>query len=529
MKERSKEKMAELLMEELLSELADNTSIKKMLGEMVGLPIAPLMQNLVREFERVVETFHQESLERVASERSRTGGAHSEPFTPDDTPSIPLSVDRREDSESEPNPAVTPQDHTHEEPIDEKPVEVDGTLSAHPVASLPVDERDEIEEAPFAGSEQVEAGDSKNPGVEDRINDQKDEATSLFRKRLEEVAKRVEKEYLQKLEEEKVSRANQPSSEPVAPTKEPEKQEIAAQEETGPAVEDEAGEVSPQFSGRASRIPYRVTDKDCLYVHAVRRIPAEVAPAEEPFMLEEKGIDGREFAFAFDHGELRFFLSKINQNEMSVSRKGLLLLGKQESLQLRGTHEGILNELRGHGVVLPFEFGTVARGKDELHQLVERFHDEITGALDKLLATSWWTLSFYVQDARIAQLFGEPGSKQERVGRERERTSFAALPQQKKYDVKHLEKILQKEKKLAESVHEELTRKAERAEVQSMVGLGSGSSDEWKLILQAVYLVPQPFLQRFSRAVTDLQYRHILFEPMFALTGDHDAFSFQKK
>jgi hypothetical protein len=259
-------------------------------------------------------------------------------------------------------------------------------------------------------------------------------------------------------------------------------------------------------------------------------IPESELASSEPFMLEEKGIDANEFAFALDYEGFRFFLSRIGQNGMSVSRKGLLLLGKQEAMQLKGMHESILNELRGHGIVLPFEFGTVARGLDEFLQLASRFRAEISDEWGRLASTKWWTLGLYVQDARIAYLFSiDSVHKQERVGRERERTSFFPPLHAKKFDVKTLEKILQKEKKFAESVHEDLNRKAERSEVQTIVGLGSGSSDDWKLILRASYLIPQPFLQRFTQTVTDLQYRHILFEPMFALAGDRESFSFQRK
>jgi hypothetical protein len=151
--------------------------------------------------------------------------------------------------------------------------------------------------------------------------------------------------------------------------------------------------------------------------------------------------------------------------------------------------------------------------------------------LEKQAKTEWWKVGLYVLDGRIAQLFSDESTgAQDRTGRERSRVSFTPILQPKKYDVKLLEKILQKEKKLAESIHEELASVAERSEIQSMVGLGSGSSDEWKLILQSTYLVTSNVaLQRFTRTVTDLQFRHILFEPMISMTGDKEPFSFLRK
>ena len=112
-----------------------------------------------------------------------------------------------------------------------------------------------------------------------------------------------------------------------------------------------------------------------------------------------------------------------------MSRKGLLL-GKQESLQLRGQHESILNELRAHGLVLPLEFGTVARGKDEFSSC-EPVSIDICSAPQKPRRRSGGH-RLHVLDARIAQLFANESSlKEERSGRERERMSYTA-PQQKK-------------------------------------------------------------------------------------------------
>jgi hypothetical protein len=217
---------------------------------------------------------------------------------------------------------------------------------------------------------------------------------------------------------------------------------------------------------------------------------------------------------------------------MNVSRKGVLLLGKAESIQLHGLHESILNELRAHGIVLPMDFGTVAKGKSDLYGLAGKFHEDIRTSLKRLARTSWWTLSMSVLDGRIAQLFADdPAGKGERDGRQRDRVSYSAgAVQVKKFDVKLLEKILQKEKRLAESVHQELSTHAEQCEIQTMVGLGSGSSDDWKVILTATYLVSGTIgYQRFTRAVTDLQYRHILFEPLLSITGDAESFSFLRK
>jgi hypothetical protein len=517
MKERSKEKIAELVMDELITQLSERGNVRKLLGDMTGLPIGPLVEDLIREFEEIVERYRDRSLAAGVTVEEEVELAEKEPFTPSDSPSTPLPViDYPPVVPVQTKPTVEITQPPDPEP---RPTIAPAVTKPEPLPPT-IDDFSPEKEKP---AEKVSPPPPVPPQKKEPVKDVTD-----FRSKLEELARRVENEYLQKLEQKAPKRKPEAPRPPVV---EPEP-EIQAEKPSEKPRKREAIDVGPGEGGRPSRIPFRIDDQEYMYIHGVMVIPPGDIPCEHPFMLEEKGIDGKEFAFAVDALNLRFFLSRINQKEMNVSRKGVLLLGKSESIQLRGLHESILNELRAHGIVLPMEFGTVARGKADLQGLSSRFQEDLHAALARLAKTSWWTLTLSVLDGRIAQLFAEEtGSKPERDGRQRERVSYSAGSlQAKKFDVKLLEKILQKEKRLAESVHQELGSLAERSEVQSMVGLGSGSSDDWKLILQASYLVSGTIgYQRFTRAVTDLQYRHILFEPMLSITGDAEDFSVLRK
>ena len=48
-----------------------------------------------------------------------------------------------------------------------------------------------------------------------------------------------------------------------------------------------------------------------IYFHGVRALSPVERPSVAPFSMEEKGIDGRGFVFAWDHGRLRYYLSVI--------------------------------------------------------------------------------------------------------------------------------------------------------------------------------------------------------------------------
>ncbi|MDH3251824.1 MAG: GvpL/GvpF family gas vesicle protein, partial [Ignavibacteria bacterium] len=279
---------------------------------------------------------------------------------------------------------------------------------------------------------------------------------------------------------------------------------------------------------RAPRIPYRFDEDDHVYLHAVARVASPEDTSAEPFMLEEKGIDQRNFAFALDVNNLRFYLSKFLPAQLSVAKNGVLLLGKQEGLQLQGVHQNVLNDLRVHSVLLPFEFGTVARSRGELMQRIESNIEGLREGIESVHQTKWWTLNLFVLDSRIAQIFSDNAPTPAGRSRERDRPSHVKQVPAKRFDIKMLERILQKEKKIAESVHKTLDAIADRSDIDVIVGLTSGSSEEWKLILKASYEVPERRLQKFSRAIIDLQYDHMLFDLMLMVEGNREFFSMKR-
>jgi len=70
-RERSKERMAELLMEELLAQLGERESLRRKLGDMTGLPIDDLIERLLDDFEQIVENHRVESLEQLKQRKER--------------------------------------------------------------------------------------------------------------------------------------------------------------------------------------------------------------------------------------------------------------------------------------------------------------------------------------------------------------------------------------------------------------------------------------------------------------------------
>jgi hypothetical protein len=202
----------------------------------------------------------------------------------------------------------------------------------------------------------------------------------------------------------------------------------------------------------------------------------------------------------------------------------MLLLNKQESIRLRGIHASIMNELRAHGTLQPFAFGTVMHGREQLLRRLDEAAGELRQAIETQLKTTWWDLSVYALDSRIAE-FLTPEGMSGRRERDRGRESYTIGPAGQKLDIKSLEKILGKEKRLAEGIHEELSPIADRADVDMMVGFGSGSTDDWKLILRSSYELPLSRVQWFCRTLTELQYRHFIYELMLEFNGAREPFA----
>ena len=275
------------------------------------------------------------------------------------------------------------------------------------------------------------------------------------------------------------------------------------------------------------RSVYPLEPEDILYLHAVAQIPLEEKAALEPFILEERGIESKEFMFALDRGGLRFYLSRLTGKTTNVSKTGMLLLNRKESIHLRGTHYSILNDLRVHGLLLPFEFGTVAMGSDDLSTKIDEHVYELRDALEEIVATKWWEVCVYGLDMKMMQ-FVAPDAPTSRRGERDLRGGDRSAPSGSRIDIKTLERILNKQKVLAEEIHHQLEGLAVRSDVDMMVNLSSGSSDDWKPILRASYEVGSPEIYRFSHAINDLQYHHLKYQLMIVLTGDREDFSFQQ-
>lgn len=565
-------------MEELLERLPKRESLRKMFGEMTSLPIDEVIERLLTDFERTVAEYRlhdfvskrytekrptkaiEKKLVEAGIEEHESHGNNgraaspvlpvSEPKPVDTVPPVEVTpqVEGKQDVDAKkpPHPEAVKdvQDEEKDKHVQRAAAKrntpepaIPPTLQLNPIKlELPKIQLKIPELPPL--KKQTEPQRPTPPEPKPETKEAKKESVR-FSKAQEEELKRLE-EMAKKLEADYQTKKTEPAIDPaVLATKEAETKNIPLVKQEAQVVQEMKDEPSfdeddEEIDGakildkRTLRARYHFGDDEYAYLHAVSKIPEGESPVSEPFMLEEKGIDGHEFAFALDYNGFRYYLSKFNPNEMNVSKSMVLLLNKQESLQCQGAHESSLNDLRAHGILLPFEFGTVVRGRDSLLSLIDKNADDIEDALAEVEKTTWWTVTASVLDSTIAKIVGTDAPTVSRE-RARERASYTSTPHGKKFDIKTLERILQREKKLAEAVHSGLSAVAKRSDVDTMVGLGSGSSEDWKVILKASYDVPRKDIGKFNHAVTELQYHHLQYDLMLALSGKKDSLALRRK
>lgn len=217
------------------------------------------------------------------------------------------------------------------------------------------------------------------------------------------------------------------------------------------------------------------------------------------------GIDGKNSLFVHDCNNAGLVLGTLDRESFTVATNGMLLLSKDEGMHLRAEHERIINRLRTSMVLIPFHAGVVAngdslvRGVGNLENLRQRIESEQEGVL--------WTVRAYAHDERMADIISGKSSAKRKSDGERRR---------KRFDIKFLEKLLQYQKNLAREVHNVLSICSSTADVLSMIGLASGTSDDWKQVLHSTYtVVPENRLHFFiaiDRLTTQFTSQGVMFE-----------------
>ena len=284
---------------------------------------------------------------------------------------------------------------------------------------------------------------------------------------------------------------------------------------------EESEETHSSVTTQAPQPRLEISDDDIMYLHAVGFSQNTEDGSSINHVGDLKGIDGKNPVFIVEHAGCRFFVSKMQQDYLPVTKSGLLLLGNQEALHLRSVHEEILNRLKCEERHLPFEFGSLIRGKDEFFSKVESASQKLRVAIEAEGRANVWSLKLFALDSRAGKIASSqlPVTKARERGRETKRTS-------KRFDIKLLERILRQEQKIAETIHKTLTGCSVSSEVVSMISISNGTSEDWKLILHSSYEIATNDCSKFFSTIFDLQEEYRTMGIMFEVHGASERFSF---
>jgi hypothetical protein len=197
---------------------------------------------------------------------------------------------------------------------------------------------------------------------------------------------------------------------------------------------------------------------------------------------------------------LKVIFAIVSHDRFPMTTTGTLLLGKEESLKLRSLHEATVNALQVAESVVPFVCGTLVTGKHELLALIDSCADEWKKRLHHEGTSQQLMLRLYASDEVIGKTLGKQGK-----GR---------------MNVKLLERILKRERALADTVHSALSAIAVSASIESVVGMSGGFSHDWKLILESSYTIASERRGELFAAVRRLEREHNHGQLLFELIGN---------
>ena len=259
---------------------------------------------------------------------------------------------------------------------------------------------------------------------------------------------------------------------------------------------------------------------DWFYVYGFSYAPVSTGKGVPAKKLKIKGADGLNTIFLVDSGDIRLYLSKISKEEYTHDKSGKPTLTTQKGMVFRYQHERIMNTLRTEEVIVSLPFWTLMQGLAGITALIEDRYVELLRALIDVHDAVDWDVEVFALDEHIVSL--PEIAEAAKAGKQRE-TKHASGG--KTRDIKVMEKLIFKEKSLAQEVHSSLLLLATKAKVDYMIRLDNAMMEDWKSILLARYIVPKDKRKAFCLSINDLQDEYKAYQLMIRLTSPATRFT----
>ena len=132
-----------------------------------------------------------------------------------------------------------------------------------------------------------------------------------------------------------------------------------------------------------------------------------------------------------------------------------------------------------------------------------------------------WDVEVFAYDQYIIELNEFVETVKERTPPREQRH-----PVSKGRNIKVLEKLIFREKNMAQEIHSQLLLHSTKSKVDFMIRLDNAFMDDWKSILDVRYTVGKEKRKYFSQAVRSLQKEYKSYQLMFRVTNPNVRFSF---
>lgn len=237
--------------------------------------------------------------------------------------------------------------------------------------------------------------------------------------------------------------------------------------------------------------------------------------------LEVKGIGENGNIFGVDYGDVRFFMSKINIDKYVTIKTGSNILKPQEKIKLKLEYAYALNQMHTTEMLVTLEFWTLQQGREAVVRVVEdRYLDFLHSLIDVHDAIDW-DVEVLVMDSEILKAVS--ASSQERT------VSARLQPRESKVqriDYKQQERVLFKEKEIAQKINLELTKIANKIKVDHIITLDSSFLEDWKPIFSARYIIGKDKRKAFHQAILEKQNEYKDFKVIINVSSPKVRFKF---
>lgn len=300
----------------------------------------------------------------------------------------------------------------------------------------------------------------------------------------------------------------------------------SAKEEPSPAEIPEASERSIMAHfGPKEPFPVEPMDiplkpDDWLYLYGCSYAPDSTGKGVPTKKLGFKGVDGDNNVFLVDYGDVRFYLSKLTSEDYTLEKSGKPTLTPQKTSAFRHSHEKLVNILNAEDVIVAFPFWTIIRGREHFIEVVEDKYVELLRALIDAHDAGEWDVEVFAFDEHIIEL---PSIAESVKGRAPQRDSKHQVS--KSRDVKLLERLMVREKTLAQEIHSELVLHSTKAKIDYMIRLDNAFMDDWKSILAARYSVGKEKRKVFCQTIRSLQEQYKTYGLMIHVANPNIHFT----